>query len=188
MAAFVTTDRLRAMVSEAESLGVFLCGIEGSGQLTGLGKQLEKIGSFDLTTERFSRSRSIQDFKREHSSQPSSTRTTGKRFFEHDGEKVFCKSNKQLLKMGLIYLEEKFPGTLKELHKIRPRSKRIVSKNRYELFRKGRDDLAENNSEILIDDWWVGTNNSSQEVAAWLQRACDVAGVKFDSEFKIGGT
>jgi len=191
MAGFVTIETLKSMIYQAENAGVFLCGIDKNGQLTGLGKELNMIGRFDLSSEKFV----VETTKKHRVRKPTTTtkgtttagtRVTGRYFFEFAGEKIFCSSNKQLLRKALIYLEERKPGTLELLQEVSPRSKRIVSKDKYKLFKAGRNDLAENNSEILIDDWWVGTNNSSQEVEAWIKRACEIAGFSFGSQFKIG--
>lgn len=104
------------------------------------------------------------------------------KYLLQSGDKVSEHSSlKQLLAAGLTQLEVSSPGTLQKLSAIKPRSKRIVARNRSDLFES--DDLAAQYSERLNAEWWFGTNNSSQETNSWLRRGCELAGLSWGSEF-----
>ena len=76
---------------------------------------------------------------------------------------------------------------LDKLTQIRPRSKRIVSRDKKLLF--VNEKMAEDYGEPLGNGWFFGTNNSSQETRAWLERACKCAGLEWGKDFKtnVGG-
>lgn len=113
---------------------------------------------------------------------PAPVKETAKKYwFEILGERFELATLKGLLAEGLRSLERERPGTLEKLSDFRPRTKRIVSKNRADLFRSNA--LVAKYSEQLVGEWWLGTNNSGVEVRAWLQRACQCAGLKWDEEF-----
>ena len=85
-----------------------------------------------------------------------------------------------MLSEGLKAFERHKSGTLEKLSNISPRSKHIVARDRYTLF--NNTELSENYSEVLIDDWWYGTNNSAQETEAWLRRGAELCGLKWDKD------
>lgn len=105
-----------------------------------------------------------------------SSRITGLYSIEVEGKKATCHSQKELLSSGLRMIEELRPGTLEKLSSAKKRTKRIVSRNRYELFDNAH--LCDKYSEQLMDGWWIGTNNSKLEAIAWLDMAAKYAGVK----------
>jgi hypothetical protein len=110
--------------------------------------------------------------------------TNGRYWIAFDGNRYAFRSLKEMLKAGLILLEKAKPGTLEKLSNIKPHSKRIVAHNRNELFDSKH--LVEEFSEKLAGDWWVGTNNSAQEVRAWLERAIGCAGLVWNKDFRAG--
>lgn len=111
-----------------------------------------------------------------------STRRSGDYWFEINGARTDCRSLKEVLSGGLRALETAGPGTLERLSRLKPRSKRIVARDRSHLFTK--QDLVETYSEQLVNGWWYGTNNSADETKRWLQRACSCAGLDWGVDFK----
>jgi hypothetical protein len=109
-------------------------------------------------------------------------RITGSYWVEINGSKTECRSLKELLVASLRLLEQKRPGTLEKLSFLKKRTKRIVSLRRESLFDKKH--LSQNYSENLMDGWWVGTNNSSDETQAWIERATECAGLKRGTEVR----
>ena len=103
------------------------------------------------------------------------TRRTGNYWIEFEGRRIPCASLKELLAEGLKRIEELRPGTLDRLSDIKPRSKRIVSRDRERLFAKR--ELVVHYAAKLTDGWWFGTNNSKEETLTWLRRAADIAGL-----------
>ncbi|HTZ66073.1 MAG TPA: hypothetical protein VMB83_01145 [Roseiarcus sp.] len=109
------------------------------------------------------------------------TRRSGLHWFELLGNRSEFGSLRDLLRAALLAIESARPGSLEELCHIRPRSKRIVARDKKLLFTS--EAMSEEFSEQLGDGWWYGTNNSAQETKAWLQRACSCAGLTWGSDF-----
>ncbi len=101
-----------------------------------------------------------------------SPRTSGKYYVEIKGNVMECQSLKEMLAKGLRAFEQNKPGTLEKISKIRPKTKRIVARERRDLF--GNANLVEKYAERLDDDWWYGTNNSTQETEACLKRGAEL--------------
>jgi predicted type IV restriction endonuclease len=59
-----------------------------------------------------------------------------------------------------------------------------VSQQRSDL-NPGRPDLAEKYSRQLRSGYWLGTNVSRQQVETILKTACEVAGLRYGSDFSI---
>ena len=110
---------------------------------------------------------------------PKASRKRGEYELVAFGREVKAYSLKDLLAEGLKALEEHKPGTLESLSKVKPGTKRIVARNPADLF--DSEGLSEKYSAKLSEIWWYGTNNSAQETEAWLKRACDCAGVEWNS-------
>ena len=72
------------------------------------------------------------------------------------------------------------PGTLDDLTKIRPRSKRIVSRDPKQLFKD--PEMVGLFSEKLVDGWWFGINNSAAETLSWLRRGAEIAGLEWGKD------
>jgi hypothetical protein len=111
------------------------------------------------------------------------SRKSGKYYLDFMGKIVDCDSLASTLAEGLKALEHHKPGTLNKLSGISPRSKRIVSRNRNDLFptKKKVDEF----TEKLVDGWYFGTNNSNDETKRWLERACEVAGVSWGKDLSV---
>jgi len=112
---------------------------------------------------------------------PKATRVMGFEWFQLDGKRIECQSKKQLLLSALQALEKRVPGTLEKLSNQKNRTKRIVARNRNDLFSKKH--LVEDHSDQIVDGWWVGTNNSSAEAKVWLKRAVEKAGLVWGKDF-----
>jgi hypothetical protein len=115
-------------------------------------------------------------------SAPKASRKSGEYEVTVYGKTVTGYSLKIVLGEALRVLEQKKPGTLEKLSKIRPGTKRIVARDPADLFVSA--DLAKKFGEKLMTDWYYGTNNSAQEVNAWLSRAADCAGADFGKDIK----
>ncbi|HLY05647.1 MAG TPA: hypothetical protein VKR31_07860 [Rhizomicrobium sp.] len=100
-------------------------------------------------------------------------RATGDYWYEINGNRVGCHSVKALLLQSLTALAAADPQLMENLSKVRKRTKRIVAKDKYWLFRDRN--LADKYSVQLENGWWVGTNNSSPEVRAWLGIAASLS-------------
>ncbi len=105
-----------------------------------------------------------------------------KNWFELQGKKTRCSSVKEILLRGLQAIETERPGTLEKLSQIKKRTKRIVARDRNSLFESPH--LVQDHSSQIPSRWWVGTNNSSQEVKSWLRQAVECAGLRWDADFK----
>jgi hypothetical protein len=110
------------------------------------------------------------------------SRKRGDYWFELKGERTKAYSLKQLLADSLLALERARPGTLEKLGRIKGRSKRIVAKNRNDLFASSH--LVSEYSEILTDGWYFGTNNSAAETKKWLSDAAACAGGTVGNSFR----
>ncbi len=110
------------------------------------------------------------------------SRRSGKYSIEIKGNMTECVSLKEVLAEGLKAFEIIRPGTLDELTKIMPRSKRIVSRDPKQLFKN--PEMVRMFSEKLVDGWWFGINNSAAETLTWLRRGADIAGLEWGKDGK----
>ncbi len=115
-------------------------------------------------------------------SETRATRRSGDYWFELLGQRSDFPSLREMLRAALLGLEEARAGTLDKLSLIKPRSKRIVAREKRLLF--SNDAQVDEYAEQLGNGWWFGTNNSAQETNAWLERACSCAGLKWGREFR----
>src|SRR5699024_180624 len=53
------------------------------------------------------------------------------------------------------------------------RKRRYLAKDKYELY-PGRRDLAENNSVVIVSNWWMGTNYSRKNIQDIIDLALEV--------------
>jgi hypothetical protein len=143
----------------------------------------EKVSPFDTEASNAVEQLPIVEPPPSHSAGGSKiVRRSGKYWFELKGQRCECGTLKELLSKGLPMLEQHQPGTLDRLHHIKPKTKRIVARDPRQLF--DREHLAQKHAEKLNDEWWFGTNNSAPETEAWLERACECAGIGWGKEFK----
>ncbi len=115
------------------------------------------------------------------STPPQASRQTGKYLVDIRGQTIECTSLKHLLGEGLRALEKERPGTLDKLSHVKPRTKRIVARNPGDLF--DQPELSAKYAERLSDSWWYGTNNSAAETNPWLERGCEMAGLRWGKDF-----
>jgi hypothetical protein len=115
-------------------------------------------------------------------SAPKVPRRSGAHWFELLGNRKELGSLRDLLRAALLDIEKARPGSLEKLSHIRPRSKRIVARDKKSLF--VMETSSEKFGQQLGGGWWYGTNNSAQETKAWLERACSCAGLAWGVDFK----
>ncbi len=107
----------------------------------------------------------------------------GKYLYRIKGEIVVCDSYKEILKKGILAIEQYYPGLLPELAKRKGRTRRIVATKAADLFRN--PDLANKYAEQLKPGWFYGTNNNATTTRDWLKEACDTAGLKWGEDFEV---
>jgi len=115
---------------------------------------------------------------------PPNGRTTGIFVFRIKGKEVPATSLKAYLLRALYCIEREAPGTLEKLSQIRNQTKRIVARDRTSLFEGKKDDFIEKHSFDLGNGYFVGTNNSADEVDNWLHKAVVAAGLTWGTDFK----
>lgn len=99
------------------------------------------------------------------------------------GKVVPSSSLKELLNNGLNSIEDLYPGTLKELSNRKARTRRIVAQKPSDLFDDQK--LADKYAAPLRSGWFYGTNNNTQTTKDWLRAACQIAGLKWGTDFKV---
>jgi hypothetical protein len=104
----------------------------------------------------------------EHSNMPEvsthrTSRTSGKYLLNFKGRTIECRSLSGLLAESLKAIEAHKKGTLEKLSSIKPRTKRIVSRDRNALF----------------------DQRSAEETKTWLKRASELAGLHWGRDFSI---
>lgn len=101
-------------------------------------------------------------------------RRTGRFRAAVEDRMIVAQSAKTLLIGTLAHIEMIRPGTLEKLASEKGRTKRIVSRNRDDLY---EDPGLRNLSELIDGGWWVATNNSFEEIAKFIGRAAFHAGL-----------
>jgi hypothetical protein len=109
-------------------------------------------------------------------------RRSGEHWFELMGHRTDCGSSKELLSKVLCALEDMRPGTLEKLAHVRPRARRIVARQKRDLFTKQH--LIDRFAEQLTHGWWYGTNNSHRQTSVWLQSACTCAELNWGTDLR----
>ena len=115
-------------------------------------------------------------------SEAAGVRASGSFWVEVEGRRIGCKSIKTLLLTALDMIEKARPGTLEKLSRAKKRTKRIVAREKRDLF--DTQHLSEQFSEKIAGGWWVGINNSKAEVIAWLRLAAFHAGLEWDRDIR----
>ncbi|MGE0119569.1 MAG: hypothetical protein AB7S71_09140 [Dongiaceae bacterium] len=194
MATVIRSRKLIDLLRSVDPAGEMLVSILNAHTL-GMGSDpLKPARVIDLSSEN-ARSPSADSFAKVETSTPaagtapSSYRPTqriarhfGTHWFELNGRRTDCRSVKDLLMSGLRAIEAQCPGTLDNLSHLKKRTKRIVARNRNDLF--SQTHLVDDYSEQLMNGWWVGTNNSSDETEAWLRLAASHAGLDWGTQFR----
>jgi hypothetical protein len=103
----------------------------------------------------------------------SAGRVTGSYWYQLDGKQFGCASVKALLLQSLAALAAADPHLMDKLSAVKKRTKRIVAKDKYDLFDSKH--LADEYAVQMQNGWWVGTNNSTQEVKSWLALAASLS-------------
>jgi hypothetical protein len=111
------------------------------------------------------------------------SRRDGKYLVDIKGTTTVAHSLHEALGIGLRAFEAHRSGTLDRLEQIKPKTKRIVARNRRDLFED--PDLVENYARQLMPGWWYGINNSNAETSQWLRRGCELAGLTWDKDFSV---
>jgi hypothetical protein len=188
MAGFIRSETLTRLIKKADPTGAMYCVLHDN-QLELGTDPLKPTWNIDFATEtvREESEGRVASTENHSISAPASSasRRSGTYKFEIGGKRYFNSSLKQLLHDALIAIERASPGTLDKLSTIKPYSKRIVARDPKLLFESAH--LSDDFSEPLIDGWWYGTNNSAQEVRAWMERAANCAGLTWGSDIHMGG-
>lgn len=179
MAAHISASKLTDLIQRANKDGrMHACIVDGRLAL-GTDPTNPSV-AIDLSVE------AIVPFRRDLPAMPPSTirasRKSGDYWVELRGQRQEFGSLRDLLAGSLRAIEQIAPGSLEKLSQIKPRSKRIVAHDRTLLF--DSPDLAEKYSVRLMNGYWFGTNNSTDETRTWLQRACNCAGLEWGSDFR----
>jgi hypothetical protein len=90
---------------------------------------------------------------------------------------------KRVVKTALLQFYSRDDAFLKRMKEVCPRTKRIVSDDKHDLFSDQR--LSRKHAEPLIEGWWYGANNSEAEVRAWLQRMCELQNVRWGQDVTL---
>jgi hypothetical protein len=96
------------------------------------------------------------------------------------GREFLLGNLKGVVKTALLQFHSRDDAFLKRMKEVCPRTKRIVSDDKHDLFSDQR--LSRKYAEPLIDGWWYGANNSEAEVRAWLQRMCELQNVRWGQD------
>lgn len=104
----------------------------------------------------------------------SAPRSTGPCAADFGPERVTATSQKELLIRSLLYLEARTPGTLHRLSQEPSGSKKVVAKERSQLYRLPR---LQRFATQIEGGWWVGTNNNRAETQRFIRIAARLAGV-----------
>jgi hypothetical protein len=115
---------------------------------------------------------------------PPNGRNTGIFAFRIKGNEVSATSLKAYLLRALYCIECEAPGTLEKLSQIRNQTKRIAARDRISLFKGKEAEFIEKHSFDLGNGYFVGTNNSADEVDNWLRKAVATAGLTWGTDFK----
>ena len=64
------------------------------------------------------------------------------------------------------------------------RTRRYIARNQEELY-PGRPDLCREHATRLQSGWWVSTNHSKATIGRIIEMACDVAGIRYNSDLTV---
>jgi hypothetical protein len=178
MASIISGSRLVELVKSVPDFGSLFAWVQNPNQLAFGATWGMPLSILDLTAEKII-TPTAGDIS--HSTAAGKTsRRMGLFWFEFLGQRVECRSKKHVLVEALRSIEEKYPGTMEELSHLKPRSRRVVARDRTQLYEN--ENLRNNIGSFSVrlnNDWWVGTNTSGREANVWLQRACKCAGLSW---------
>lgn len=189
---FVTVESLQKALGSSRVRRGYRVSILSSHTLAiGSGTEPRKL-IFDFESEQLSagettpqrrRWADLQELTAQRKPESKSKRVSGTWTFTHGSFEICKTSLPDLLEAVLLHLESVHPGTLHELSRIKPRTRRIVARRADDLF--DQKHLADK-SRRIADGWWMGTNNSANETRNWIRRACEIAGIDPIVDVKIG--
>lgn len=175
---FISTSKLVSLLASADPQKALRVRVLNATRLSLETDTFQQVSMIDLAEEKIIPGDSPIEIP---APAPKLSRKSGKYQLIAFGETKDTYSLKDLLAEGLRALERAKPGTLEKLSLVKKSTKRIVAHNPEDLFDTAG--LAETYGQKLVDGWWYGTNNSAQETNAWLERACESAGVKWGKDF-----
>jgi hypothetical protein len=182
--AFIQASKLIDLLRSADKRGEMYVRVMSANRLALGADPMNPTTSIDLSKELvgpFAKSTAGVP-EPEPQSSPKSARRSGDYWFEIKGKQKKVSSVRELLGEALRGMEAHSPGTLEKLSYIRPKKKRIVSRDKKALF--DSEHLVDKFAEKLMNGWWYGVNNSTVETENWLKRACECAGLKWGESFR----
>jgi hypothetical protein len=184
---FISAAKLVELVKSANKGGEMYVRVVSGNRLALGNDPMNPTVSIDLSKEAFgpykkeSKAQAVEESQSQANS-VRATRRSGEYWIELHGKRFEFGSLRELLGQSLRSIEAERPGTLEKLSQIKPKSKRIVARDKKLLF--DSEHLSDEYGEDLMTGWWYGINNSSQETSTWLKRACGCAGLKWGKDFR----
>jgi hypothetical protein len=183
---FISASKLVELVKAANKGGEMYVRVVSGNRLALGNDPMNPTVSIDLSKEAVGPYKNEPKVPAVEESQPQANRVranrrSGEYWFELHGKRLVFGSLRELLGQSLRSIEAERPGTLEKLSHIKPKSKRIVAREKKLLFES--EHLSDNYGDELMAGWWYGINNSSEETSTWLERACGCAGLKWGKDF-----
>lgn len=173
-AASIQTVKLISLLKQVDPRGQMHVRVEGRDRLELGADPFKSSVAIDLTTETV---HSLGSVAPTSVAPPmpivGAARTTGNYWYELNGNRVGCLSVKGLLLQSLTALHSADPQLMDKLSAVKKRKRRIVARNKYELF--DRHVLADKHAVEFAKGWWAGTNNATTEVKSWLAIAASLS-------------
>jgi hypothetical protein len=167
----ITTQTLISLIKQADPKGQMHLKVINQGRLELGADPFSSSVAIDLANETL---HSLGNNTTTPMTTPVSTgRVTGNYWYQLNGKQFGCASVKALLLQSLAALAAADPHLMDKLSAVKKRTKRIVAKDKYDLFDSKH--LADEYSVQMQNGWWVGTNNSTHEVRAWLALAASLS-------------
>ncbi len=177
----IPSAKLVALLQSADSSGAMYVSIVDSQRLAIGANILEPSHIIDIGSESISGFMAVPTNSRVSVPAPQvvqvdfhASRSTGFYAADFGAERVAATSQMELLIRCLIYLEARAPGTLGRLSHEGGSSKRIVARDRAQLYRHQR---LQQHAVRILDGWWVATNNNHEETRKFIRTAARLAGV-----------
>ena len=105
--------------------------------------------------------------------------------FELQGRFFDARSGRDAMIKLFLELASRDPSFLERFAALpkHGRSRRFVARTKEELY-PGREDLAQSHSHELRPGWWIGTNYGVRQMTGIIEKACEVAGLRFGTDVK----